>query len=58
MFLWQLKVVTVLRGMFMEVEELRQENRRELLLEEEQGLFPRRLVFVLFVVTELAPHIK
>ena len=47
MLLWQLKVVTVLRGMFMEVEELRQENRRELLLEEEQGLFPRRLVFVL-----------
>ena len=42
----------------MEVEELRQKNRRELLLKEEQGLFPRRLVFVLFVVTELAPHIK
>ena len=40
----------------MEVEELRQENRRELLLKEEQGC-PRRLV-LLCLLAELAPQIK
>ena len=41
----------------MEVEELRQKNRRELLLKEEQG-FSAEASFVVYLVTELAPHIK
>ena len=54
--LWQLKVVTSCGGNVIEVEELRQRNRRELLLLEEEQGFSAEASFVVFVVTELAPH--
>ena len=43
--LWQCEGCYFVWGNVIEVEELRQKNRRELLLEEEQG-FPRRLVLL------------